>query len=309
MKNIRVTIKPEKNEISVMNDGRGIPIEIHKEEGVYVPELIFGHLLTSSNYNDAEKKVTGGRNGYGAKLCNIFSTKFIIETADRKKIYRQVFEKNMSVKREPEIENGREEYTRITFSPDLKRFGMDSLDDDIVALMKKRVYDLAGCVPGINVYLNDERIKIKGFKDYIDLYISSVDSGSEGASTRPPVIYEKTDRWEVGVTLSDGQFSQVSFVNSICTAKGGTHVNHVTDLLVTPLLEAVKKKEKKGTIKPFQVKNQLWVFVNCLVENPAFDSQTKENMTLKQSAFGSKCTFSDEYIKKSKSIDGVCVPC
>merc|ERR1711974_345404 len=70
---IRVTINESQNEITVLNDGQGIPIEIHKTEKVYVPELIFGHLLTSSNYDDTEKKVTGGRNGYGAKLCNIFS--------------------------------------------------------------------------------------------------------------------------------------------------------------------------------------------------------------------------------------------
>lgn len=79
---IKVNIDRENCRISVYNNGRGIPVEVHKKEGVYVPELIFGHLLTSSNYNDDERKVTGGRNGYGAKLCNIFSTEFIVETAD-----------------------------------------------------------------------------------------------------------------------------------------------------------------------------------------------------------------------------------
>lgn len=82
----------EKNIISIWNNGRGIPIEIHKEQNVYVPTLIFGHLLTSSNYDDSEKKVTGGRNGFGAKLCNIFSKKFVVETAcsEYGKKYKQV---------------------------------------------------------------------------------------------------------------------------------------------------------------------------------------------------------------------------
>lgn len=82
----------ESNTISVWNDGRGIPIEMHKEQKVFVPTLIFGQLLTSSNYNDSEKKVTGGRNGYGAKLCNIFSTKFVVETcsSDSGKKFKQV---------------------------------------------------------------------------------------------------------------------------------------------------------------------------------------------------------------------------
>lgn len=84
MKRLEVVIDPAKNMISVLNDGKGIPVQIHKEHNIYVPELVFGHLLTSSNYNDSDKKITGGRNGYGAKLTNIFSTKFIVETADAK---------------------------------------------------------------------------------------------------------------------------------------------------------------------------------------------------------------------------------
>lgn len=89
---VKVTIDVEQNCISVYNNGDGVPVEIHQEEKVYVPELIFGHLLTSSNYDDTQKKTTGGRNGYGAKLTNIFSTEFVIETADskRQKKYKQV---------------------------------------------------------------------------------------------------------------------------------------------------------------------------------------------------------------------------
>lgn len=90
---VKVEIDAEANQISVYNNGDGIPVEIHAEEKVYVPEMIFGHLLTSSNYDDNVKKTTGGRNGYGAKLTNIFSTEFIIETADgkRQRKYKQVY--------------------------------------------------------------------------------------------------------------------------------------------------------------------------------------------------------------------------
>ena len=301
MDTIKVSIDRENNSISVHNNGRGIPVEIHAKEGVYVPELIFGHLLTSSNYDDDEKKVTGGRNGYGAKLCNIFSTQFIVETADSQsgKKFKQVFSKNMSVKGEPKITpNPRgEDYTRITFKPDLAKFNLQAIDDDFDALLKKRVYDLAGCVRGIKVYLNDVRIKIKDFKDYVNLYLGHANAET---GVKPPIVYERvSDRWEVAFTPSEGQFNQVSFVNSICTTKGGTHVNHVADQIVTNLVEAVKKKDKKGVpLKPFQAKNQMWVFVNCQIENPSFDSQTKENMTLRISAFGSRCAMSDDFFKK-----------
>lgn len=108
-----------------------------------------GQLLTSSNYDDNEAKVTGGRNGFGAKLANIFSTEFIIETGDskNKKIYKQHFYDNMSRKDEPSIKENKatKDYTCVTFKPDLKKFKMDKLDEDIVALFTKRVYDMAGC--------------------------------------------------------------------------------------------------------------------------------------------------------------------
>lgn len=141
---IRVTIDQDKNVISVKNSGSGIPVQIHKQYNMFVPELIFGHLLTSSNYDDTRKKVTGGRNGYGAKLTNIYSTQFIVETQDgkNKKYFKQVFKNNMTSRSNPEIKDIKakdDDFTCITFSPDLARFKMEKLDDDIISLMIKRV--------------------------------------------------------------------------------------------------------------------------------------------------------------------------
>jgi DNA topoisomerase-2 len=200
-----------------------------------------------------------------------------------------------------------EEYTRITFKPDLPRFGMDKIDDDTEALLMKRVYDMAGTVKDCKVFLNDERIKIKGFKQYIDMYLSASTKKQEeetggGAVVKPVVVYEasKDGRWEIGFALSDGQMQQVSFANSISTIKGGTHVEAVAAQISTALMEQVKKKNKAAPIKPHQIKNHMWIFVNALVENPAFDSQTKETLTLKPSAFGSKLALSEDFIKKGK---------
>lgn len=219
MDTLKVTVDRENNVISVYNNGCGIPVEIHKEEKIFVPELIFGHLLTSSNYDDNEKKVTGGRNGYGAKLCNIFSTEFTVETADRErgKRYKQTFRDNMSRKEEPKISPNpkNEEYTRITFKPDLAKFGMTHMDDDFEALIKKRVYDMAGCVAGVKVFLNDERIKIKDFKQYVELYVNSAQIGND-ISGKPLIVHEKVnDRWEISFVLSDGQFQQVLFTQLV----------------------------------------------------------------------------------------------
>ena len=92
------------NRISIRNNGKTLPIVVHKEHKMYVPEMVFGHLLTSDNYDDTEKKVVGGRNGYGAKLANIFSTKFEVECSDStKKTFKQTFTNNMKDKTKPAI--------------------------------------------------------------------------------------------------------------------------------------------------------------------------------------------------------------
>ncbi|KAJ9111708.1 hypothetical protein QFC19_001068 [Naganishia cerealis] len=305
MDTLKVTVDREKNQISVFNNGKGIPIEIHTKEKIWIPELIFGNLLTSSNYDDDQKKLTGGRNGYGAKLANIYSLEFTDKNTSKK--YKQVFSNNMSKKGEPKITENKkgEEYTRITFKPDLARFGMTEIDDDTEALLMKRVYDMAGTVKDVKVFLNDERLKVKGFKQYIDMYLQAsiqdkmAESGG-GAVNKPTIVYEtsKDGRWEVGFTLSDGQPQQVSFANSISTIKGGTHVDVVANLLANKLMDQIKKKNKAAPVKPFQIKNHMWIFVNALIENPAFDSQTKETLTLKASAFGSKVDLSEAFIKK-----------
>lgn len=296
---IKIDINQETNTISIYNNGGGIPVVMHKDEKMYVPTMIFGHLLTSSNYNDEEEKVTGGRNGYGAKLCNIFSTKFSVETASKqyKKHFKQTWGANMTKASEPKIkESGKDDdFTKVTFSPDLSKFKMEKLEDDIVSLMSRRAYDVAASSHGVKVYLNGERLKVNKFKDYIDLYIK----GKEDENGQPlKVCYEKVnDRWEVALTLSDVGFQQVSFVNSIATTKGGKHVDNVADSVTKNVLEVLKKKNKGGVnIRPFQVKNHMWLFINCLIVNPTFDSQTKENMTLQAKSFGSKCNLSEKFV-------------
>ncbi|CAL8272142.1 unnamed protein product [Merluccius merluccius] len=298
---IKVTIDPENNLISVWNNGKGIPVVEHKVEKVFVPALIFGQLLTSSNYDDDQKKVTGGRNGYGAKLCNIFSTKFTVETACKqsKKNFKQSWYDNMGRTSDSKIKAFEgEEFTCITFQPDLAKFKMSTLDKDTVALMTRRAYDIAGATKGIRVFFNGKRLPVTGFLSYVDMYLK--DKVDETGSPLTVVHELVNDRWEVCLTMSEKGFQQVSFVNSIATTKGGRHTDYVADQVVSKLIDVVKKKNKAGVaVKPFQVKNHLWLFVNCLIENPTFDSQTKENMTLQQKSFGSTCSFSDKFFKQA----------
>ncbi|KZV36276.1 DNA topoisomerase 2 [Dorcoceras hygrometricum] len=291
------------------NKQRDPKMDSVKEEGVYVPELIFGHLLTSSNYDDNEKKTTGGRNGYGAKLTNIFSTEFVIETADGKsqKKYKQVFSDNMGKKSEPVITKckSNENWTKVSFKPDLAKFSMTYLEEDVVALMKKRVIDVAGCLgKTVKVELNGKLFNFKSFSSYCELYLKSPSVSS--SDLLPRFEEEVHERWQICVSRSEGQFQQVSFVNGIATVKGGTHVDYVTNKITGHLINVLKNKNKKSKtfdLKPHTVKNHLWIFVNALIDNPAFDSQTKETLTLRAGSFGSSWEFTTKFLDKVAKSD------
>jgi DNA topoisomerase II len=161
-------------------------------------------------------QVTGGRNGYGAKLANIFSTEFVIETCDgsRQKRYRQVFSKNMTKKGDPKISacKATDNWTCVEFKPDFARFNMDSIEEDTVALMRKRTYDLSGVLGStVKVYYNGQRLAVKTFQDYVNLYLGPKDNGV-------PRVHEKVGpRWEIVVSPTDGQFQQVQHCAANCS--------------------------------------------------------------------------------------------
>ena len=293
---IKVSINRDENSISVWNNGKGIDIEIHSKHNMLVPELIFGELLTSTNYDDTEKRITGGRNGYGAKLANIYSTEFEVETVDlmRRKRFRQTFTNNMSNKTKAKVtslKNPKDGYTKITFKPDLKRFGIETLTDDIVNLMAKRIYDVAATTdPSVILSYNKKKININNFKKYISMFYDS-----------KSIIYEDiSDRWQIGLLyLPDNGYDQISYVNCISTFKGGNHVKYIENEIIKRIEENILKKNKTIKIKANQIKENLVFFINSVIENPAFTSQTKEELKTKHSKFGSKCNISESFIKKT----------
>ena len=254
--------------------------------------------------------MTGGRNGLGAKLTNIYSLEFSVETADKKegKVFKQVWFDNMSRCNDPVINKYRgKEYTKISYVPDLKLFQMDSIDDDTLALLEKRVYDIAGVTDSsLKVYLNGERLEVKNFEAYIKMYQNE---GAAETKENKVVYCNAGERWEVGVGVSDGHFQQVSFVNSICTSKGGKHVDYIAQKVGDHLLPVFKKKLKKD-IKPTMVKQYLYIFVNCKIENPTFDSKSKETLTKVSNGWGSLPVLSEQFLKKVEKcgiVDAVSV--
>ena len=288
---IKVSVDKETGVVSIYNNGDSIRIEKHSS-GVYNPHLIFGRLLTSGNYKKGEKRTVGGKNGYGAKIVNIFSDRFNVEIIDRstKKKYVQTFTKNMTEFTEPVItKSNAKPYTKITWKTDFKRFEIDGFTDDMISLMKRRVYDIAGVTDNkVSVYYNDKKLNIKSFKDYIELYPTSIVK-----------TYEKlSDRWEVGITVSSNdKFEQISFVNGISTPNGGIHVDVITKLISSLVVKYIKKKHKKDVQEKY-VKNYLSIYLNCVIENPSFDSQAKERLITPKTKFGSQPEIDEKLIKK-----------
>jgi DNA topoisomerase-2 len=292
---IDITIQ-EDGSIVMINDGNGIDVVQHPEYKTWVPELIFGHLRTSTNYNKEEKKIVGGKNGFGFKLVLIWSTYGQIETVDhiRGLKYTQEFKDNLDTICSPKITKASKAkpYTKITFKPDYQRLGINGLTPDLIALLKKRVYDISAITDKtIKVKYNSVLIPTKNFEQYINLYI-----GEKGVA--PRVYEEANDRWEYAVALTPtNEFIQVSFVNGIYTSKGGKHVEYILNQITKKLGEYIEKK-KKVKVNPNSIKEQLILFLRCDIENPAFDSQTKDFMNTPSSKFGSKCDVSDKFIEK-----------
>ena len=290
---IKVTISREEKSICVENNGIGIPLDVHKEHNIHVPELIFANLLTSSNYDDNEKRTTGGKNGFGAKLANIFSTRFeitIIHPQSKKK-YHQIFTDNMTKIEKPTITSCKDKkgLVRITYWPDLKRFGQSEFTDDFVKLISRRVYDVAACTPKkVSCYLNGEKLPVKSWEDYVNLYI-----GTKQETFR--ISESPNERWDVVIAPSTNDFQHISFVNSICTSKGGSHIDSVVNPLVKRVIDEVSKKIPG--MKAAFIKNHMFVAIRAVLENPSFDSQIKETCTSRYNTFGSRCDLSDKFVK------------
>jgi DNA topoisomerase-2 len=280
---IKVIIDNKLNRISVWDNG-GIPVQMHKEHNLYVPELIFGELRAGSNFDDSIDSTGTGQNGEGSSLTNIFSKRFKVETCDGKKKYTQVWTKNMQEKEDPEIIRYNKNYTKVTYTPDYKLLNTEMTEGNYDKLVK-RVYDVAGCNPHLKIYLNGKQIRIKSFKDYINLYTEDF-------------IFDSNDQWKVGIAQTEKGFQQVSFVNGTAApSNSGTHISYITDQITGKLREYFKKKHKVD-VKPNEIKNHLFLFIDATSINPRYASQTKEELSTEHKDYKTSFEITDRFINK-----------
>lgn len=277
---INVTISD--NRITICDNG-GIPVVIHNDMQMYLPEMLFGHLRSGSNYDDTEDRIGGGTHGLGAKATNIFSKSFSITTADGSNQFHQEYKNGMTERSEPVVKKSKQRFTKIVFTPDLEYFGLTELGDGTIHRIVKRLHDIAGTNPKLKTSFNGKQITVCSFSDYVKLYTDTA-------------IIQETAEWHVAVAPSEEGYQQISFVNTIETINGGTHVDYVVDQIVTEVRTHLQKKHKFD-IRPNEVKSHFQVFVSATIIRPEF-TQAKDVLMMPVSKFGTTFKLDKSVIKK-----------
>lgn len=279
---IEVTVDQAKGTISVFDNG-GIPVVKHAEYDQYVPDMIFGELRSGSNFDDEDDSVTTGQNGEGSTLTNIFSTEFIVDTADGKNRFLCGYYDNLHRRDTPKVTKSSKNYTQITYKPDYDKLGV-TLDADHMSMLERRVYEIAATNTHLKVYLNGKHINFKAFKDFVGIF-------------SPNAINFGNGRFEAAVFHSKNGFQQINFVNSTNVFQGGTHIDGLMNTIVAGIREHIKKKTKQD-IKPSDIKNHFFLMGTFTINNPRYNSQTKEFLQTPVKDFGMTMDVPDKVIQQ-----------
>lgn len=275
--------------VITIEDNGGISVTKHKGTGLLIPELIFGHLRTSSNYDDTQDRTGVGTNGLGAKLTNIFSKWFTVETADGKHQCICEWSNNMQDLKPIDVKRSTKHFTRISFQIDLKRFELEKLSMSCIRQMQKRCIDACATNPKLTINFTTNsaegklnlKCQFESFGDYIKKYITPEEY-------KKTIIY-KAQRFIIGICPighAGAGSDTIGFVNGALCSQG-THIKALSKQIVEKVLNYCSKNEME-LITERDIISRLTLFVNCVVRNPTYDSQTKERLTNKLSVYDLK---------------------
>ena len=292
---VKIDLDRKTNKVTIWDNG-GIPVVKNTEHDEWIPEMVFSNLKAGSNFDDTEERSWAGTNGVGSTLTNIYSKEFKISTCDGKNSFIQTFSNNMRERTQPVVKKAKANHTEISYITDLEKFGLTEIDEDHYKMIEKRIYDIAACNTGLKIYFNGNLININSFEDYIKLYTEEY-------------FYEfkKDKTWSLGIALSQNGFQQVSFANTTETYDGGTHVDYVMNQIIVSLREFFLKKHKVD-IKPSELKQHMFLFLDATVINPSFSSQTKEKLITEVKEFGTTFEVSAKLIQsilKSEIVNSI----
>ena len=292
---VKIDIDRTTNYINIWDNG-GIPVVKHTQHKEWIPEMIFSNLKAGSNFNDEEQRTGAGTNGVGSTLTNIYSKEFTVTTCDGANHFTQTFSNNMRKRTAPKTRKSTKGFTEINYLVDFEKFALTGINDDHFKMIEKRVYDIAACNTNLKVYFNGKLINIKTFEDYIKYY------------TKDYFYEAKKDKtWSLAIGLSENGFQQVSFANSTDTYDGGTHVDYVMNQIISQLRDFFMKKHKVD-IRPGELKNHMFLFLDSTIINPSFSSQTKEKLITEVKDFGSTFEVTNKLIQsiiKSEIVNSI----
>ena len=266
---IKISVCKKTGETRIKNDGDSIVIEINPENNCYNHSLIFGQLLTSSNYDDKQERYNiSGRNGMGVKCTNVFSQTFTVSGCNDKKLFTQTWTNNMKNIAEPVITKCKDKnFTEIVYTPDFEKFGIKKYTDDVISMYRRYCVD-ASMLTGIEVYFNDVLIPVSNLKDYSNLFYQTVQETSLHIETKEAEV--------VLIPCENTTFTTVSFVNGVYTSQGGSHVDAWSEALFRPIVQKLTSKGTTYTIG--DIKKFFNVFVSVKITNPEFESQSKHKL-------------------------------
>ncbi len=295
---IKLNFNKDTGIISVWNNGEGIIVEKFKDQDYYIPEMIFSKEMSGSNFNSDSSKISAGMNGSGAKICNILSKEFVVETTDLKNKlhYYQKFENGNEIKNTPVItkltkvdKDKKNPYTQITFLIDYELFDKNGYNQDLADTLEKLLYTRMSyvsiyCGSKYKIYYNEEELQTKSLFDLSKLILDDSD-------IIKCQLYNKNDKKlnpiDINIGIYDCQDGQesIALLNGLVVNQG-THIRYINKLILENLKSKLEKKLKdKVKITNKLISNYLFIFFSGNLENPDYKNQSKSELSVSETRF------------------------
>jgi len=284
-KNIEVVIRKD-GAISVDDDGRGIPVNIHPKVGKPALEVALTRLYAGGKFGAGGYKVSGGLHGVGVSVVNALSEWLEVEVKWDGFLYRQKYERGKPVTEVEKIKEVTGTGTKVTFLPDKEIFEETNFNFDILA---QRLREQAFLTKGLKIVLRDERTN----KEQVYHYEGGIVSFVKYLNRNKDVLHEepifmsagKKDEWEVEVAIqyNDSYTENVlSFANNINTLEGGTHLIGFKTALTRVINDYARKinllKEQDQNLSGDDIREGLTAVISVKLRNPQFEGQTKTKL-------------------------------
>ena len=281
---IDVTIHID-NSVTVIDNGRGIPVDVHPTEKVSAAEVVLTKLHAGGKFDKASYKVSGGLHGVGVSVVNALSESLEVEIKRDGKVYQQNYTRGVPQEPLKEIGKSKERGTRVTFKPDPQVFETIEFSFD---LLSQRLRELAFLNRGVRITIEDERSQKKHEFFYKGGLLSFVEHLNRAkAAIHPKVIYFDGEKdgvdIEIAMQWNDGYSENVfSFANNINTIEGGTHLIGLKSALTRTLnsyaVDSGQLKKDDEYLQGEDVREGLTAVISVKVPEPQFEGQTKTKL-------------------------------